>query len=97
MGVFRVLFLIKNRDGVPELPRGWALGNVGGYGEAPAVFRGEAEYRAARLARRPRVPDEVKCNDDAIGGEAGTDKEGTLDTGACSNEEKERASRGQGA
>jgi hypothetical protein len=97
VGVFRVLFLIKNRDGVPGPPRGRALGNVGGYGKTPAVFRGEAEYRAERLARRPRVSDEVKSNDDAIGGEAGTDKEGTLDTGPCSNEEDKRASHGQDA
>ncbi len=88
MCVLRMVLLVKNTNGVAELPWGWALGNIGGYSEAPAVFRGETKDRRAGPVRGTRV---AKCDDDAIGGEAGMDKEGALHPGTGGNKKHERA------
>ncbi len=57
------------------------MGDVGGYGEAATVLRGEAKDRGAGSVRLPVRVDDAERDYDALGGDAGTDKESALRAG----------------
>ena len=93
MGIFGMAGLVKDRYLVAELPRGRALGDVGGYGEAAAVLRGEAKDGGAGSVRMPVGVDDAERDYDTLGGGAGTDKKSTLDTGDDDDGENDGARR----